>query len=332
MPRTPAERVTNILYPSVGINALRHALFPLLNYSRCESPAFVRRALEHAIRKNLEPVSPYVDLIPSVSTIMLRENNQRSRDTLKPIENSDHIKQAAAEASAQLKKARLFFEQAERAEEEIKPILYYYGGTYFLDFICLNLVRREPVGSPGHGLSVTTDSKGWDFDREWARKKCRVQVGVTGDFPFYIDALTISGWTTLFSRFRLHKNSKPDPWKLQINPAPLFQQKVSLDLLCNFDKDKYIKDNPEVQEWLQGTNQDMIWKLTFLMMDLMIVFVAASLSRYYTPAWTGIIEANQDDIYNDIRSAYRSICEWFPLFFEDEHPFQYSYDTRIPAY
>lgn len=333
MPRNPPGNTEKLIHPGVAINAIRHALSPLSNYSRCESPAFVRRALTHAIQKDLTPASPYhVELVPSASTVSLGANNQRSKDTLKAIENDDHIKRAAIEAAAQLKKARLFFEQAESVGEEIKPILYYYGGTYFLDFICLNLVRREPGGSPGHGLHVTTDSEGWDFDREWARKKCRVHVDSTGDFPFYVDALTVSGRVTLFSRFRLHRDTKSDPWVVQENPFPLFLRKASLDLLCNFDQKQYLENYPEVKDWLVGTDAKVVWKLTSLMMDLMIVYVAASLARYSTPAWTQIIEANRDDIYNDIRAAYHSISEGFALFFEDEHPFQYSYYTRIPTY
>ena len=45
-----------------------------------------------------------------------------------------------------------------------------------------------------------------------------------------------------------------------------------------------------------------------------VVFVAASLARYATPAWNRIIEAYHDDIYNDIRSAYINVSEGFALF------------------
>jgi hypothetical protein len=117
-----------------------------------------------------------------------------------------------------------------------------------------------------------------------------------------------------------------------VNPNPLFGNKASFDLLCNFDKERYLKDNPQVEEWLAGAPEEMIWKLTSLLMDLVVVYVAASLARYYTPAWNQIIEANRSDIYNDIRAAYHNVSEGFPLFFEDEYPFQYSYETRIPPY
>jgi hypothetical protein len=288
--------------------------------------------LTHAIRKDLDPVSPSTELVPGTVTVSLGANNRRSEDILEAIKDEEHIKRAAKEAAAQLKKARLFFEQAEGVGEEIKPILYYYGGTYFLDFICLNLVRRKPQGHPGHGLYVSTESEGWDFDREWARKKCKVHVGSTGDFPFYVDALTVSGWATLFSGFRLHKDTKPDPWVIRKNPARLCPEKVSLDWLCNFDNERYLKNNPEVKKWLIGAPDEMVWKLTSLMIDLMVVYVAASLARYSTPAWTNIIEADRDDIYNDICAAYRGVSQGFALFFEDEYPFQYSYGTRIPPY
>lgn len=334
MPRNPSTITSKILAQNVGSNAIRRALSPISNYSRCESAAFVRRALTHAIKKDVSGVeiSPYAEFIPKQTTILLGESRGRSQNGLEAIETEEQINNAAVETSAQLKKSRYFFEQANVVTEEIKPILYYYGAMYFLDFICLNMVRRRLIGSRGHGLSVSNDSEGWDFDKNWSRNKCKVQIGSSGDFPFYIDALTISGWTTLFSQFRLHRETMDDPYIIMNNPNPLFQEKISLDFLCNFNKDKYLTDYPEVKQWLIGKDEGSIWKLTGLLMDVMVVYVASSLARYYTPAWIGIIEANKSDIYNDIRSAYQSVSEGLPLFFEDEHPFDYSYGTRIPPY
>lgn len=333
MPRKPPVNATKLIPPGVGIDAIRHAIFPLLNYVRCESPAFVRRALIRAINKDLRQVAQSAELVPGVETISLGKGRGRSRDNLRAIVNADQINLAANEAASQLKKARYFFEQAEAVGDEIKPILFYYGATYFLDFVCLNLVRRQPAGSPGHGLSLTVDSKGWDFDRNWARTKCRTRVGRTGDFPFFIDALTVSGYVSLFSAFRFHQDRKTDPKIVRINPAPLFcSQKASLDLLCNFDVKRYLKDSPGLDEWLIGTSKEMVVRLTYLLLDLMVVFIAASLARYCTPAWNKIIEANHSPLYNDIRAAYRGVSSGFALYFEDEYPFQYSYETRIPPY
>ncbi|BBC24121.1 hypothetical protein [Pseudanabaena sp. ABRG5-3] len=334
MPRNLSTITTKFLASGVGVNAIRRALSPISNYSRCESSAFVRRALTHAIHKDVigVEISPYAEFIPTKTTLLLGEGRGRSQDYLEAIETEEQINKAAIETSAQLKKSRYFFEQANVVTEEIKPILYYYGSMYFLDFICLNIVRRRLIGSRGHGLSITNDSEGWDFDKNWARNKCRVQIGSAGDFPFYVDALTVSGWTTLFSQFRLHHEAMDDPYILLDNPKPLFTEKVSLDKLCNFNKDKYLDDYPDVKEWLIGTNEGMVWKLTELLMDVIVVYIASSLARYYTPAWIGIIEANKSDIYNDVRAAYQNVSEGFPLFFADEHPFDYSYGTRIPPY
>jgi hypothetical protein len=330
MPRKPKITIGKLFNRYFSSSAIRQTLYPLMNYSRCESPAFVRKALNHAIKKDLKSISPYAEFIPNTERTTLGHNYQYSKDTIQSIENEEHINQASYEAATQLKKARLFFEQAEIVEEEIKPIFYYYGGIYFLDFICFNLVRRIPSGSASHGIRVTYDSTGWDFNREWVRNKCRVQICNKGDFPFYIDALTTSGFISLFSGFRLYRNSKTEPWELRVNPHPLFiNEKASLELLCNFDLEKYLTDYPEVKDWLKETDKGMVWKLTSLLMDLIVVFVAASLARYATPAWNRIIEAYHDDIYNDIRSAYINVSEGFALFFEDEYPFQYSYDTRI---
>jgi hypothetical protein len=96
--------------------------------------------------------------------------------------------------------------------------------------------------------------------------------------------------------------------------------------------ERYLRDNDNIEQWLVGTDKEEVWQLTSLLLDFIVVYVAASLARYYTPAWKRIVEANRDDIYNDIRGAYRGVAEGFALFFEDQHPFQYSYQTRIPPY
>jgi hypothetical protein len=62
-------------------------------------------------------------------------------------------------------------------------------------------------------------------------------------------------------------------------------------------------------------HEEMVWKLINHMMDLMVVYIAASLARYSTPAWAQIIEANRDDIYNDIRAAYHSVFSHWILDF-----------------
>jgi hypothetical protein len=73
--------------------------------------------------------------------------------------------------------------------------------------------------------------------------------------------------------------------------VPLFQdERPSLDLLCNFNLGKYLIDHPEVNEWLVGASKDMVWRVTSFLLDLMVVYGAASLARYYTPAWNYIID------------------------------------------
>lgn len=153
MPRSPSGKATKLIAHGVGSDAIRKALYPVLNYTQCESSAFLRKAITHAIHKDLATVSPYAEPIPGASTVLLGEGSRRSKDNILAIISEQNIKQAAVEASAQLKKARSFFEQAKDAGEETKPIMHYYGSTYFLDFICYSLVRREPKGNPSHGLS-----------------------------------------------------------------------------------------------------------------------------------------------------------------------------------
>jgi hypothetical protein len=285
--------------------------------------------LREAIEKSSTPIHPAFDLLPSEQSIRIGSQFQRSKDTLQAISSEEHRKQAAITAAASLRNARVFFEQATHVTEEIRPILYYYGGMYFLDFVTSVVVRRQRVGNPGHGLSVVCDENA-EFNRCWTRNYCSVEMGPSGDFPFYVDALTVAGWPSYFSGFRLHRDTKIAPWEVRENPLPLLQkEKLSLDLLCNFDRKIYLERNPALEAWLAGADSEMIWKTTSLLLDFATVFVASSLARYYVEKWRNVIEAEKSSVYNDIRNAFSGVSEGLPYFFEDEDPFQYSFGTRI---
>lgn len=130
----------------------------------------------------------------------------------------------------------------------------------------------------------------------------------------------------------MYRPTKGQPWTSKTNPAPLLKngEKVSLDLLCNFDQERFLRDNPGVNEWLEGTDHSLCWRVTSLLLDFLVVFVASNLARYYIPAWQAIVEANSTQLFNDVRAAYDEMESGIPYFFEDEHPFQYSFGTRSP--
>lgn len=74
-------------------------------------------------------------------------------------------------------------------------------------------------------------------------------------------------------------------------------------------------------EWLKGTRRDMVFRLTALLLDFVVVFVSSSLARYQIPAWQALVEARKVSLFNDISVAYRSVSEDLPYYFSDEHPF-----------
>lgn len=321
MPKSPATFGRRKVHAQLSRETIRYLISPLSIYTHCESPAFLRQALEKASNSGH---------LPTHQMISIGLVSQRSRDILTGIESEEHRKDAAIVAASHIQNARLLIEQADMVGESVKPILYYYGSLSFLDFITACIVRRQRVGNPGHGISTTCATEGWDFDRNWPRRKCFVEMSSSGDFPFYVDSLTVGGWPSLFSGYRLQKESKIAPWEVKINPAPLLKdQKVSLDYLCNFDFDRYTTENPAVKEWLIGADWKLVWKFTSLLLDFVVVYVASSLARYYVPAWRRIIEAEKSVVYNDIKSAYITIRDELPYYFEDEHPFEYSFGTRI---
>lgn len=332
MPRKPERPPVSKIYPYSTRETIKHLVNPLSAFSRCESAAFVRQALTHALKRDLTPINPNYELIPSLTMISLCDGLRHSKDKFIAIQDEKHINQAAIIAATNLRNARVLFEQADSVSEEVRPIPFYYGALSFFEFITKVIVRRERVGNPGHGMSISCESDGWNFNEDWT-KKCWVNFSQSGsgDFPFIVDALTLGGWPSFFSSFRFHRDHKQAPWEPRKNPAPLLKPgKMSLDFLCHFDRQKYVADNPNVEGWLQGSNSDMVWTMTTLLMDFVIVFIASNLARYYIPAWQGIVAAEKSSIYNDIREAYSGVSEALPYYFEGEYPFQYSFGTRIP--
>ena len=300
---------------------------PLSLFTRCESPAFVRRALDHARNKDLHSVHPEVDLLPSPKHVTSGANLRRSDEKIQSIATVEHITRNSLNAATHISNARVLFEEAKSATAGVQPVLYYYGALSFMDFVTSCLVRRG-TGRGAHGLRLTCTSDGWNFSKHWPRNECFVEMGHSGDFPFYVDALTLAGFPSLFSGFRLLQDTKTGPAQVVKNPAPLLSEKMSLDLLCNFDFRKHVADHPELDEWL-GSHQQEIIAMTTRLLDFVVVFAASCVARYHVPAWRNITSASETAIYNDIRSAYQAMSEDLPFFFADEYPFQYSFESGI---
>lgn len=326
MPRTrpPISRYTKTV-PSTK-DALRQVVNPLSPFDKCKSAAYVRKALTHAIAKTVpgRTIDKRADLIPTQEMIELIIQYKSSQDMYSAISEEKHIKQVATVTSTNLRNAENFFNHAISASDEVKPILYYYGALSFWQFIAKLLIQRQVKGNRGHGMSVTCESEGWDFDKSWTRK-CWVDFTGTGDFSFVVDALTISGFPSLFSTFILrHSAGKGSPYVCLPNPYPLKSLgKISLDMLCNFDGTKFLSDHPEVLEWAKSGPH--FWETTTLLMDYIVTFIASNLARYYIPAWQAVIEAEKSSIYNDIRDAFVAVSETTPHFFLDKTPFQFGF-------
>jgi hypothetical protein len=134
--------------------------------------------------------------------------------------------------------------------------------------------------------------------------------------------LTVAELPSLFSGFRLDRQSKITASHPIENPNPLFQKKkASLDCLCNFDFDNYYSENQPVRNWV-GPLRDTVWETTSLLLDFMVLYVAASLARYYPIAWRAIVDGRQSVIFGDIRKAFKTAEEGLAFFFSDRRPFE----------
>lgn len=320
MPKNPNPIDTRI-FPQPSRTTVCQLISPLMLFERCELPAYIRQSLERAKSSGQ---------LPDAGKCSLGKRFQRSGDEIKTITTVEHRNQEALVAATKLKNARVLFEQATQSIEEVRPVSMYYGAISFLDFVTSCVVRRVSKGNPSHGLRVTCGDSGWNFDRDWPRKNCSVEMSTSGDFPFYVDALTIAGWPSLFSGFRLHRDTKGSPYQVIENPAPLLKTgKLSFDLLCNFDFEVYIKNNPGLHKWLRNGKDMAALKVTAFLIDVVIVYIASCLSRYYVPAWRDVIDGRKSDVYGDVKNAFDTVVGRIPFFFSDEDPFQYSFQTRI---
>lgn len=311
------------------IDLFRRVLTPLLHFNECESSAFLRAAIAHAQAKDLAEVSPLVDLLPTVTILNLCATAGRGSLAPEALSTTEDRNKAATNAAKSLVSARSWFEHAATATDTaVRPTMYYYGALSFYKFITFCLVKTSS-GKGSHGLSLSCDSDGHDFSKAWPRQSCRVAVEDSGDFPFFVDTLAAAGWPSLFSRYRLHQDSKGAAWSIRVNPFPLATAKVSLDYLCNFNFHEYTSD-PKLVEWLEGSDIKKVEAMTTLLIDFVIVFAASSLDRYYIPAWSHIVQADRSDIYNRIRMAYQGVSMDAPSFFADQNPFRYSFRT-VPS-
>lgn len=323
MPRNLDMTFTEV-FTQVTRETLVQLLRPVDRFAKCENPSHTRRAILHALDKDLGKISPYVDLVPSTQTISLVSGHGRSARDLRAISTPEDANRAGLRAAAVLTNAMIMFEQAQEVAETARPILVYYGASSLLDFFCSCLVQRQGADH-AHGLTLTCDSDGRDYEDGWLRTKCRVKVKRVGDFPHYVDALTLAGLPSLFSAFRLHKDAKPDPFVLMPNPRPLGAGSLSLDLICNFDAQRYELDNPQITGWLKYADRDKVMAVTNLLLDFLLVYAASVLARYHIPAWRKIIEGERGAALNDFAAAYRAMSVDAAHFFARQWPFMYSF-------
>lgn len=322
MPKNP-NVVWSQYYPRPTRTQICQLFNPLSVFARCESAAYIRDALGKAQEEAQR------GLFPTAEMVSLGEEYRRCSEQLKALDTQERWKRAAVNAAAHLTNSRIYFQQGGILPEAVRPVLYYYGGLSFLIFITSCLVCRQ--GRGGHGISMSCASDGGDFDRSWTKRSCFITVENSGDFPFFVDALTVAGFPSLFSGYRLHRDALDTPWQIKQNPYPLLKQKVSLDYLCNFDFQRYGAEHAGMNDWYiaPGVDKDRIIRTTSFLLDFLIVFASSSLARYYIPAWQSIVAGEKSSVISDVQAAYESLERDLPYLFAMEAPFAFSFGTVI---
>ncbi len=150
-----------------------------------------------------------------------------------------------------------------------------------------------------------------------------------GDFSFFVDAPNPRTLAVAFLWVPSVAGKQKGSPRGEAESNTLLTQKVSLDLLCNFDLNQWLSGNDDLHAWVREGNLDRIWAMTQLLIDFVVVFIALFLARYHPVIWQDIIEARKTALYTDIRAAYRQIAEGFPYFFSNEDPFQYGFDAQV---
>ncbi len=321
MPRNPSYHLSRQIYNPISRGIIKNLIYPLDLYLRCESEAFVREGLHKAYAEK--------KYLPTKEMISLGKKHQLSNIDISALDEAKKREKTARFASANLRSSKELIKQIQDVSGSVKPILYYYGGLNILDFLTSVLCYRDRRGSPGHGLKVTCEDDGWNFNKDWVKEKCQVEIQGKGDFPFFVDAFTYGGWPSLFSGFGLRRLGKDEPYELIENPYPVGKAKMSLFELCNFDFYNFINAKPNLKKWVEDISLADVVRNTSLLMDYIVVYFASTLARYYIPAWNSITEAVKSDIYNDIQLAYDAVIEIVPYIYATEGYYKYTFGTII---
>lgn len=181
----------------------------------------------------------------------------------------------ALRATQLLRQARRFIEMSSRSEDEIKPILLYYGIAQVCGFFVSSMCKYGLSGS--HGIKVD--------------ENLNVSVLERGSFVRFLDVCSLLGVNSEFTKFQWNSAQNDFSESLSNTKYPFSR---SLNTLLE-DLDRIIRSNPSLNR-----------VASFDQVSYILLFVASHLARYRPELWKKIVEGQGQDTS---MIAYRRVME-----------------------
>lgn len=190
---------------------------------------------------------------------------------------------------AYLRNAKEFYFQAIRANNQTKPIFFYYSNL-FLSTYLMNSTLFFNKKKPHHGIYVK------EFNEN--EQNIPFELSQFGFFPRLVDTLTVLGFQSSFSPIFIINNEK-DGVKYLYNEMCKFSiftnKKFSFTDLIQYQMKNDLYKIEEKIGLSRGFNINFKNATDFLI-DYIIIFISNNIARYNPYLWNEILKGESNDL------------------------------------
>lgn len=216
-----------------------------------------------------------------------------------------------------LRNAKEFYFQAIRANNQTKPIFFYYSNLFLTTYL-MNSTLSFNKKIPHHGIYVNIKFNG-------NKPNITFELRKFGFFPRLVDTLTVLGFQSSFSPIFIINNNKKDGVKYLHNKYCKFSMHVNEKFLfTDLTQYKIQNDLQEIRGEIGLCNEfnRNFKSATNFLIDYIIIFISNNIARYNPYLWNEILKGESDDLIKHIENSYNNV--------EDKIRFIRSVEGKIP--
>ena len=217
---------------------------------------------------------------------------------------------------AYLRNAKEFYFQAIRANNQTKPIFFYYSNL-FLSTYLMNSTLFFNKKIPHHGIYINIKFNENEQD-------IRFELPQFGFFPRLVDTLTVLGFQSSFSPIFIVNNEKDgekylyNTWcKFSMSTNKKFSFTDLIQYQIQYDLNEIKGEIGESHKFNRNFK-----KATNYLINYIIIFISNNIARYNPYLWNEILKGESNDLIKHIENSYNNI--------EDEIRFIKSVEDQIP--